>query len=575
MDHPSNQPDTASTTPMAELEVQQSNESLQPQPAQESPTQSPPLPEQEPFPVSIDLDSLEELYAEPPEACSHKILHAIKSCIKWLKNIPFFAIDPTKSFYYYWSFLIYIGVLYNCAMSVIFVFDDPSADFYKYWLMGNIFFDFIFYMDIFLNSKLTGNWANDWTGWPWQFTYKKNPNPIFVPCLMDKVFNHSLQCHIFDELSPKFLHQFNMSYLDDDSPQEDYRMNYVQELVDFWGHEETFIMNCSNFARQYVLSMYWSSLTMTTRGQQPFPTHNSHNSLEIFDTIVGMIIFAVIVSGAENVIMSMNKDRNVSETMQKRVIEFIMYTQKYGSTKNEEEIMTSMPPRLKGELAVHLHMENLKRVELLKNCEPNLLHELVLRLQMHVFSPNDYICRVGDVAKEMFIVKSGVLEVLSEEGRVFSILREGNTFGEQSILKLGSGQKGDRHKRMRALRSVGYSDVYILRQEDALEVLHNYPAVRNQLIEKAQEMLRQRNHELADQEGIQEVHRIDDAQNIEEVLMSIAKVMEACERDIDQLYENFRTSSSAHKRRVTNLETIYKNNRRAIKNDIMNRRLVL
>ena len=88
-------------------------------------------------------------------------------------------------------------------------------------------------------------------------------------------------------------------------------------------------------------------------------------------------------------------------------------------------------------------------------------------------------------------------------------------------------------------------------------------------------MLRQRNHELADQEGIQEVHKIDDAQNIEEVLMSIAKVMQDCERDIDQLYENFRTSSSAHKRRVTNLETIYKNNRRAIKNDIMNRRLVL
>lgn len=96
----------------------------------------------------------------------------------------------------------------------------------------------------------------------------------------------------------------------------------------------------------------------------------------------------------------------------------------------------------------------------------------------------------------MFIVKSGVLEVLSDEGKVFSILREGiflilwyfsnlgNTFGELSILKLGSGQKGGRHKRMRALRSVGYSDVYILKQEDALEVLHDYPAVRSQLIEK-------------------------------------------------------------------------------------------
>lgn len=61
--------------------------------------------------------------------------------------------------------------------------------------------------------------------------------------------------------------------------------------------------------------------------------------------------------------------------------------------------MESIPPRLQGELAVHLHMETLKKVELLAECEPSLLYELVLRLQMHMFAPNDYLCRVGDIAK--------------------------------------------------------------------------------------------------------------------------------------------------------------------------------
>lgn len=88
-------------------------------------------------------------------------------------------------------------------------------------------------------------------------------------------------------------------------------------------------------------------------------------------------------------------------------------------------------------------------------------------------------------------------------------------------------------------------------------------------------MLRQRNHDLADQEGLEEVHQMEDTQNIEETLQSIAKVIQACERDIDQLYESFQTSSTDYKKRVTHLEQIYKQNRRAIKNDIRRGRLVL
>lgn len=36
---------------------------------------------------------------------------------------------------------------------------------------------------------------------------------------------------------------------------------------------------------------------------------------------------------------------------------------------------------------------------LLQDCEPSLLYELVMRLQMHMYLPNDYLCYCGDVAK--------------------------------------------------------------------------------------------------------------------------------------------------------------------------------
>lgn len=61
--------------------------------------------------------------------------------------------------------------------------------------------------------------------------------------------------------------------------------------------------------------------------------------------------------------------------------------------------MESIPPRLQGELAVHLHMDTLRSVELLSECEANLLYELVLCLQLHMFAPNDFLCRCGDIAK--------------------------------------------------------------------------------------------------------------------------------------------------------------------------------
>ena len=43
--------------------------------------------------------------------------------------------------------------------------------------------------------------------------------------------------------------------------------------------------------------------------------------------------------------------------------------------------------------------------------------------QKQVFSPYDYVCRKGDVGREMYIVKNGTLSVVSEDGEtVFATL---------------------------------------------------------------------------------------------------------------------------------------------------------
>ena len=59
----------------------------------------------------------------------------------------------------------------------------------------------------------------------------------------------------------------------------------------------------------------------------------------------------------------------------------------------------------------------------------------MLKLKLQVFSPGDYVCRKGDVGKEMYIIKRGKLDVVADDGEtVFVTLGDGAVFGEVGLL---------------------------------------------------------------------------------------------------------------------------------------------
>jgi cyclic nucleotide gated channel alpha 3 len=263
------------------------------------------------------------------------------------------------------------------------------------------------------------------------------------------------------------------------------------------------ITEYGTLTRQYLFSFYWSTLTLTTIGELPGPQTDWEYIFVIVDFMVGVLIFATIVGMVGGIIANMNirhmefqrklddikhymRYRSVGKPLQHRVIKWFDYLWNNNHTLEEEEILQSLPDKLKAEIAIHVHFETLRQVKIFDDCEAGLLEELVLKLRPQVFSPGDYVCRKGDIGKEMYIIKHGKLEVVTDDGKyILGVLTDGGYFGEISVLNLS----GFGNRRTANVRSVGYSELFSLSKTDLLEALTEYPDAKQALEDRGRQTL--------------------------------------------------------------------------------------
>merc|ERR1719225_1504985 len=245
----------------------------------------------------------------------------------------------------------------------------------------------------------------------------------------------------------------------------------------------------------YLKSVYWTVLALTTIGDLPSPKTRADFLYVIFELVIGLITFATVLGYIANIVTNVSaarKDfqakldgvktymrlRRVPNSLQNKVIKWFDYLWLTQKSSDEEKAVTCLPDKLKGEIAIHVHLDTLKRVEIFQNTEAGFLCELVLRLRPVLFSPGDYICRKGEVGKEMYICTRGRLQVVDTDGKtVLATLKGGSYFGEISILNMGTAG----NRRTASVRSVGYSDLFVLSKKDMWDVLKDYPAARVRL----------------------------------------------------------------------------------------------
>ncbi|XP_062866933.1 cyclic nucleotide-gated channel cone photoreceptor subunit alpha [Trichomycterus rosablanca] len=512
------------------------------------------------------------------------------------KPKEYWIMDPATDLYYHWLTIVAVPTFYNLMMLVTrSCFNELQSNYYKIWAALDYTSDVIYYIDTFVRSRTgfleQGLLVKD-AKTLWEH-YKKTPQ--FKCDLISMIPTDLIMLKVgLDNPELRFNRLLKLSRLFEFFDRTETRTNFpnifrIGNLVlyiiiiihwnaciffaisktlgfgtDAWVYPDITDPEYGRLARKYIYCLYWSTLTLTTIGETPPPVRDVEYLFVVADFLIGVLIFATIVGNVGAMISNMNASRalfqakidsikqymqfrKVSKDLEARVVKWFDYLWTEEKTCDEKEVLKYLPDKLKAEIAINVHLETLRKVRIFQDCEAGLLIELVLKLQPQVFSPGDYICKKGDIGREMYIIKEGKLAVVADDGVTqFVVLGDGAYFGEISILGIKGSKAGNR--RTANIRSVGYSDLFALSKDDLMEALTEYPDAKTVLEEKGRAILMKDG--LIDESVAKQV----DAKDMEDKVTMLETNLEVMQTKFMHLLTKWAASQGKIKQRISNME---------------------
>uniref|UniRef100_A0A673A191 Cyclic nucleotide gated channel subunit alpha 3 n=1 Tax=Sphaeramia orbicularis TaxID=375764 RepID=A0A673A191_9TELE len=503
--------------------------------------------------------------------------------------------DPATDLYYYWLCTISIPVFYNLMLLVARAcFNELQSQNSTMWMVLDYISDTLYFMDTFVRAR---------TGFLEQGLLVRDEKILKEKYMKTRQFRLDVISLIPTDIvflkigvnNPewRFNRLFRLARLFEFFDRTETRTNFpnifrIANLVlyiiiiihwnaclyfaiskvlgfgsDTWVYPALSNPEYARLARQYIYCFYWSTLTLTTIGETPPPVRDIEYFFVVVDFLTGVLIFATIVGNVGAMISNMNAARvefqakidsikqymhfrKVTKDLEARVVKWFDYLWTEEKTCDEKQVLKNLPDKLKAEIAINVHLETLQKVRIFQDCEAGLLVELVLKLQPQVFSPGDYICKKGDIGREMYIIKEGKLAVVADDGVTqFVVLSDGAYFGEISILGIKGSKAGNR--RTANIRSVGYSDLFALSKDDLMEALIEYPDAKYALEEKGRAILMKDN--LIDESLVAAA----DAKDMENKVSQIETSLDVMTLKLRKLSEQYESSQRKLKQRLTNM----------------------
>ncbi|TRY64689.1 hypothetical protein DNTS_006396 [Danionella cerebrum] len=253
----------------------------------------------------------------------------------------------------------------------------------------------------------------------------------------------------------------------------------------------------------YIRCYYFAVKTLITIGGLPDPTTVFEIVFQLVNYFVGVFAFSIMIGQMRDVVGAATAGEayyrhsvdstvkymtsyRIPRQVQNRVKTWYDYTWKSQGMLDEQELLMQLPDKMRLDIAADVNYTIVSKVALFQGCDRQMIMDMLKRLKSVVYLPGDFVCKKGEIGREMYIIKAGEVQVVGgpDGNIVFVTLRAGSVFGEISLLAVGGG-----NRRTANVKAHGFANLFILDKKDLAEILVHYPESQKLLRKKAKKML--------------------------------------------------------------------------------------
>ncbi|XP_049574470.1 cyclic nucleotide-gated channel beta-3 isoform X1 [Syngnathus scovelli] len=506
---------------------------------QESPTASPskaPPPPPSPPPGADEMEApmggKEEEAALRLDILGHPLQIPKLAMPKWLGAMAEFrfpsSIDPfTDLVYVLWLFLVVAAWNWNVwLIPVRWAFPYQSPENLHLWLLVDYTCDLVYIVDILifqprLQFVRGGDIVCDKKAMQENYMTTERfkmdvislfPMEIFyywtgVTSLLR--FPRLLKYHVFFEFNDRMEAVMKKAYIYRVIRTSTYLLYslHINACLFYWGSDYQGLGSTKwvydGKGNAYIRCYYFAVKTLITIGGLPDPTTVFEICFQLINYFVGVFAFSIMIGQMRDVVGAATAGENyyracvdgtakymnsydIPKAVRNRIKTWYDYTWKSQGMLDEQELLLQLPAKMRLDMAVDVNYSIVSKVALFQGCDRQMVFDMLTRLKSVVYLPGDFVCKKGEIGREMYIIKQGEVQVVGgpDLQTVFVTIRAGSVFGEISLLAGGGG-----NRRTANVKAHGFANLFILDKKDLAEILVHYPESQKLLRKKAKTML--------------------------------------------------------------------------------------